>query len=658
MSAHPTGRSAADEALLALASSGQVPQEYLGGSGVAPNTEASEHVLQTWRTADCVCFDVGCTITRADGLDLLAEFMGVKDEVFALTQQAKDGTMNLSETLEEVLRIINCTPDDVRRFVQQHPPEKRLTKGIVNLIKTLQKRGVAVYMISGGFREDIMPIAKYLGVPRENVFANRMNWQWDDETGQPTRLSGFDESQPTAFNMGKIRAISKIREDHPYNTVVMIGDGATDMEAVQSSQGADLFIGYGGVVERPAVAEAAEWFVYDHDELTRALKCSKVAMIGIGPFACAAIHLVVQNIEADDQFDPCLKVWVQDPLDEFEGRSLIDIVNTEHHHPKYLPGVHLGDKVIASSDLEWVASDADVLIFCPPHQHMQSITRRLMGKVKREAVAISLVKGMRVGRDGPQLVSQMIRKNLGIDCSVLMGGNVASEIAKRELSEAVVGANSRETGQLFRKLFQTPYFNVDIVQDVAGAEMCGTLKNIVALAVGIVDGLGCGCNAKAVIMRQGLTEMRKLSKTLYPNVRNETFFESCGLGDMITTCLGGRHRATAEAWTRAWKSGAPKTWSQLEVELLSGQKLQGVGTSNEVQEVLRARGWEASYPLFTTVNRIIKNYIPPTSIFTFRDGVILPLPDEDDEELIPTRRTPGQHSRVGSIVSGSAIPAS
>eukprot|EP00983_Pelagomonas_calceolata_P097940 1158299-Pelagomonas_calceolata.AAC.2 len=66
MSAHPTGRSAADEALLALASSGQVPQEYLGGSGVAPNTEASEHVLQTWRTADCVCFDVGCELSGSE----------------------------------------------------------------------------------------------------------------------------------------------------------------------------------------------------------------------------------------------------------------------------------------------------------------------------------------------------------------------------------------------------------------------------------------------------------------------------------------------------------------------------------------------------------------------------------------------------------------
>lgn len=84
-----------------------------------------------------------------------------------------------------------------------------------------------------------------------------------------------------------------------------------------------------------------------------------------------------------------------------------------------------------------------------------------------------------------------------------------------------------------------------------GAEMAGTLKNIVALAAGFVDGIGAGANSKAAIMRQGLAEMRALSKALYPTVRDETFLESCGVADLIATCYGGRNRRVAAAWASA-----------------------------------------------------------------------------------------------------------
>lgn len=81
--------------------------------------------------------------------------------------------------------------------------------------------------------------------------------------------------------------------------------------------------------------------------------------------------------------------------------------------------------------------------------------------------------------------------------------------------------------------------------------MAGTLKNVVALASGFVDGLGYGANTKAAIMREGLSEMRDLAKAMYPSVRDETFLESCGVADLIATCYGGRNRAVAAAWAQA-----------------------------------------------------------------------------------------------------------
>jgi NAD-dependent glycerol-3-phosphate dehydrogenase len=237
-------------------------------------------------------------------------------------------------------------------------------------------------------------------------------------------------------------------------------------------------------------------------------------------------------------------------------------------------------------------ADADVIILCAPHQFVRGICKQLVGKVKPGAIAVSLIKGMRVRTDGPQLISQMVTRSLGIDCSVLMGANIAKGIADKELSEATIGYNDIEHGRLLKKLFQREYFGITLVRDVAGAEMCGTLKNIVALGAGMVDGLGLGSNTKAAILRAGLDEMRRFSKLTFPSINDGTFLESCGMADLIATCYGGRNRLVALEYTKAFLAGNKTTFAALEDSLLNGQKLQGVLTSNEVQEILELRGWE------------------------------------------------------------------
>lgn len=142
-----------------------------------------------------------CTVCVNDSLDLLAEFMGVGDVVAELTTKAMNGQMTLEEAITERLRIIDCSPADIQRFLAAHPPHARLVPGALELITTLQARGIAVYLISGGFRELCLPIAKALGVPTSHVYANRMNWQVDDDTGMPSILVGFDERELTGHGM-------------------------------------------------------------------------------------------------------------------------------------------------------------------------------------------------------------------------------------------------------------------------------------------------------------------------------------------------------------------------------------------------------------------------------------------------------------------------
>jgi glycerol-3-phosphate dehydrogenase (NAD+) len=158
-----------------------------------------------------------------------------------------------------------------------------------------------------------------------------------------------------------------------------------------------------------------------------------------------------------------------------------------------------------------------------------------------------LVKGFDITDAGIRPISRVIKEALQISVCTLSGANIANEIAEEKFSETTIGYKNRQEGELFKKLFETKYFRVGIIDDVLGVELCGALKNIVAIAAGIIDGLKLGDNTKAAIIRTGLLEMKKFIKMFYKGIKDETFFESCGVADVIATCYGGRNRKIAEA---------------------------------------------------------------------------------------------------------------
>jgi glycerol-3-phosphate dehydrogenase (NAD+) len=382
-------------------------------------------------------------------------------------------------------------------------------------------------------------------------------------------------------------------------------------------------------VVREVVKEGADWWISHHDELTDALPRAKVAMIGSGAWACAAMQMVSLNARTKPLFQEQVDMWVYE--EDFQGGKLTDKMNELKENPKYLPGVKYGDNVVANPSLEETVRDADLLILCAPHQFIHHICKQLQLMVKPTAMAISLVKGMHVGPDGPQLISAMIRRMLNMETGVLMGANIATEVSPGGLCEGTIGAHDLEHGTIFKELFDTPFFSVNVIHDTEGAELAGTLKNIVALAAGFCDGCDMGHNAKAAILREGLTEMRMFAKTMFPTVRDDTFYESCGIADLIATCCGGRNHRVAEVYAR---NGGRKSFDELEKELLAGQKLQGVLTSNEVQVVLRDRGWERDYPLFTAVNAISRNLFAPMDIARFRKIVLSPKIERVDQDEV------------------------
>ncbi|XP_008477491.1 glycerol-3-phosphate dehydrogenase [NAD(+)], cytoplasmic-like [Diaphorina citri] len=171
--------------------------------------------------------------------------------------------------------------------------------------------------------------------------------------------------------------------------------------------------------------------------------------------------------------------------------------------------------------------------------------------------------------------------------TVLMGANLAGEVAEEKFCETTIGCKDKTLGPLLHALLQTPNFRVSVVDDVDAVEICGALKNIVACGAGFVDGLGLGDNTKAAVIRLGLMEMVKFTELFYPGAKSATFFESCGVADLITTCYGGRNRKVSEAFVKTGKS-----IKDLEDEMLNGQKLQGPFTADEVNYMLKNKNME------------------------------------------------------------------
>uniref|UniRef100_A0AAY4E9R3 Glycerol-3-phosphate dehydrogenase [NAD(+)] n=1 Tax=Denticeps clupeoides TaxID=299321 RepID=A0AAY4E9R3_9TELE len=311
----------------------------------------------------------------------------------------------------------------------------------------------------------------------------------------------------------------------------------------------------------------------------------KVCIVGSGNWGSAIARIVGSNAQVLERFATTVKMWVYE--ENVNGKKLTEIINTDHENVKYLPGYKLPDNVVAVPQLRDAAEGADLLVFVVPHQFIRRLCDEMVGCVSKNARGITLIKGIDEGPEGLKLISDIIREKMGIDVSVLMGANIANEVAAEKFCETTIGSKVLENGQLFKELLQTPNFRITVVDDADTVELCGALKNIVAVGAGFCDGLQ------------------------YGSVSSATFLESCGVADLITTCYGGRNRRVAEAFAKSGKS-----IEELEKEMLNGQKLQGPLTSAEVYHILKQKGLVDKFPLFTAVYQICSEGKPVQEMIT------------------------------------------
>ena len=200
------------------------------------------------------------TVVTEEGIDVLADHCGAGAAVAEWTAKAMGGSVPFHEALEARLSLFEPSHQDIVSSLEKHPLE--LSPGMAELVKALHGADKHVFLVSGGFRQMIYPVADALGISRDRVYANNILFKDDGS------YAGFDAKEPTSRAGGKAKVVAELKERLKLSPIVMVGDGATDMEARPP---ADAFVGYGGVVEREPVRAGADWFVRDMRELIEEL---------------------------------------------------------------------------------------------------------------------------------------------------------------------------------------------------------------------------------------------------------------------------------------------------------------------------------------------------------------------------------------------------
>lgn len=202
---------------------------------------------------------------------------------------------------------------------------------------------------------------------------------------------------------------------------------------------------------------------------------------------------------------------------------------------RYLPGIALPEGVTADPDAARAVAGAQVVAIAIPSQSARATLTPLAGSLDDDAVAVSLMKGVELATD--QRMSEVVAETLGLTAdrvAVLSGPNLATEIAARQPTATVVASSDPATAERVAAACASAYFRPYTNDDVVGVELCGAVKNVIALAVGISQGRGLGYNTMATVITRGLVEITRLGLAL--GARAETFPGLAGMGDLMATC--------------------------------------------------------------------------------------------------------------------------
>jgi len=318
---------------------------------------------------------------------------------------------------------------------------------------------------------------------------------------------------------------------------------------------------------------------------------TRVAVLGAGSWGTTFAKIL-----ADGGADVAL--WARRP-------ELAREITQSKRNSDYLPGINLPRSLWASPNLPEVLAGAEQVYLSVPAQSLRENLRVIRDLVPRDAIIVSLMKGVEKGTRFR--MSEVIEQELNVGparIAVASGPNLALEIAKEQPTAAVIASDVLETATIVALTATNPYFRSYVNTDVIGTEFGGVLKNLIAVAIGIVDGVGYGENTKASIITRGLVEMTDFAVAY--GGRAETLAGLAGLGDLIATCESSLSRNN----TAGRLLGQGYTFSEVVKQM--SQTAEGLSSVAPILELAIAKG--VDMPIVSQVAEVLAGTLDPKDI--------------------------------------------
>ena len=252
---------------------------------------------------------------------------------------------------------------------------------------------------------------------------------------------------------------------------------------------------------------------------------AKAGIIGAGSWGCALAGVLDTNGHQ-------VTVW---SVMEDE----ISMLKETHEHADKLPGVLLSEKISFTCDIKEAVSDMDLLVLAVPSVYTRSTAKQMAPYIRQNQIIVSVAKG--IEEESLLTLCEIIEEEIpAADAAVLCGPSHAEEVGRRLPTALVAGARTKKTAEYIQKVFMNDVFRVYTSPDVLGMEIGASLKNVIALAAGMADGLGYGDNTKAALITRGINEIGRLGLAM--GAKYETLSGLTGIGDLIVTCASMHSR--------------------------------------------------------------------------------------------------------------------